>query len=160
MTAATALGIMGGASFSGTTFSGWLVDRIDPRKVLSVVYALRGSSLFILPFVTEPVALFVFAVIYGLDWYASGPATTTIIARSFGAERVGRIFGLVFVFHQLGGASAAILGGWVRVHFGDYQIAFLIGGVLGLVAACLALTVRSTERPAPALTAKPEFAGA
>jgi MFS family permease len=160
MTAATAVGIMGGASFIGTTFSGWLVDRIDPRKVLSVVYGLRGSSLFILPFVNESTALFVFAVIYGLDWYASGPATTTIIARSFGAERVGRIFGLVFVFHQLGGASAAILGGWVRVHYGDYQIAFLVGGCLGLIAACLALTVRSTERPAPAITAKPELVSA
>jgi MFS family permease len=160
LTAATAVGIMGGASFVGTTFSGWLVDRVDPRKVLSVVYGLRGSSLFILPFVNESTALFVFAVIYGLDWYASGPATTTIIARSFGAEKVGRIFGLVFVFHQLGGASAAILGGWVRVHFGDYQIAFLVGGCLGLIAACLALTVRSTARPASAMRLKPELAGA
>ena len=160
MTAATAVGIMGGASFIGTTFSGWLVDRMDPRKVLSVVYGLRGSSLFILPFVNESTALFVFAVMYGLDWYASGPATTTIIARSFGAERVGRIFGLVFVFHQLGGASAAILGGWVRVHYGDYQIAFLVGGILGLIAACLALTVRSTERPASAIPATTELAGA
>lgn len=141
LTAATAVGIMGGASFVGTTFSGWLVDRIDPRKVLSVVYALRGSSLFILPFVSEPIGLFVFAIMYGLDWYASGPATTTIIARAFGAERVGRIFGLVFVFHQLGGASAALLGGWARVHFGDYQYAFLVGGCLGLIAACLALTI-------------------
>jgi sugar phosphate permease len=160
LTAATAVGIMGGASFIGTTFSGWLVDRIDPRKVLSVVYGLRGSSLFILPFVNESTALFVFAVIYGLDWFASGPATTTIIARSFGAERVGRIFGLVFVFHQLGGASAAILGGWVRVHYGDYQIAFLVGGCLGLIAACLALTVRSTAPPASAIPANTELAGA
>src|SRR5882724_4886045 len=54
LTAAAAVGIMGGASFIGTTFSGWLVDRVDPRKVLSVVYVLRGSSLFILPYVTEP----------------------------------------------------------------------------------------------------------
>src|SRR6266508_1484621 len=144
MTAAAAVGIMGGASFIGTTFSGWLVDRVDPRKVLSVVYALRGSSLFILPYVSEPIGLFVFAVMYGLDWYASGPATTTIIARIFGTERVGRIFGLVFVFHQLGGASAAVGGGWVRMYFGDYQYAFLIGGCLGLIAACLALTIRRT----------------
>jgi MFS family permease len=160
MTAAMAVGIMGGASFIGTTFSGWMVDRVDPRKVLAVVYALRGSSLFILPYVSEPLGLFVFAVLYGLDWYASGPATTTIIARIFGPERVGRIFGLVFVFHQLGGASAAIGGGWARVHFGDYQYAFLIGGCMGLVAACLALTVQSTQRPAAAIPLKPEFAGA
>jgi len=160
ITAATAVGIMGGASFIGTTFSGWLVDRIDPRKVLAVVYGLRGSSLFILPFVNDATALFAFAVIYGLDWYASGPATTTIIARSFGAERVGRIFGLVFVFHQLGGASAAILGGWARVQFGDYQMAFLAGGCLGLIAACLALIIRSTAPLDAKLAAAPELAGA
>ncbi len=160
LTAATAVGIMGGASFIGTTFAGWLVDRVDPRKVLAVVYGLRGSSLFILPFVSESTALFSFAVLYGLDWYASGPATTTIIARTFGAERVGRIFGLVFVFHQLGGATAAIAGGWARVHFGDYQYAFLVGGCMGLIAACLALTIRRTERPAQALPAATEFASA
>lgn len=160
LTAATAVGIMGGASFVGTTFSGWLVDRVDPRKVLAAVYALRGSSLFILPYVTEPTALFVFAVIYGLDWYASGPATTTIIARSFGHERVGSLFGLVFVFHQLGGASAAIGGGWIRMQFGDYQYAFLIGGCMGLMAACLALAIRRGGWEAPAIPVTTEFASA
>src|SRR5215207_4602526 len=54
VTAATAVGIMGGASFIGTTLSGYLVDRIDPRKVLAVVYGLRGSALLMLPFVSEP----------------------------------------------------------------------------------------------------------
>jgi sugar phosphate permease len=141
VTAAAAVGIMGGSSFIGTTFSGYLVDRIDPRKVLAVVYALRGTALLLLTLVSEATGLFMFAVLYGLDWFASGPATTTIIARAFGSERVGSIFGSVFVFHQLGGASAAILGGWVRVHFGDYQYAFLVGGCMGLIAACLALII-------------------
>jgi MFS family permease len=159
MTAAIAVGIMGGASFVGTTFSGWMVDRVDPRKVLAAVYALRGSSLFLLPYVSEPMGLFFFAVLYGLDWYASGPATTTIIARVFGPERVGRIFGMVFVFHQLGGATAAITGGWTRVHFGDYQYAFLAGGCLGLFAACLALTVQPSKPSEPVLPVETEFAG-
>ena len=151
VTAATAVGIMGGASFIGTTFSGWLVDRIDPRKVLAVVYGLRGTSLFILPYVTEAWGLFGFAVLYGLDWYASGPATTTIIARTYGPQRVGRIFGLVFVFHQLGGASAALGGGWLRMLYGDYQTAFIVGGCLGLVAACLALTIQRQRPAQPAI---------
>jgi predicted MFS family arabinose efflux permease len=148
VSAAAALGIMGGASFVGTTFAGWLVDRVDPRKVLAAVYALRGSALLMLLFVWETTGLFMFAVLYGLDWFASGPATTTIIARAYGSERVGTIFGTVFVFHQLGGASAAIGGGWARVHFGDYQYALLAGGCLGLLAACLALTIdrRNVEK--------------
>jgi MFS family permease len=160
VTAAAAVGIMGGASFIGTTFSGWLVDRVDPRKVLATVYALRGSSLFILPYVSEPLGLFGFAVMYGLDWYASGPATTTIIARVYGPERVGRIFGLAFMFHQLGGAGAAIAGGWIRMEFGDYQYAFVIGGCMGLIAALLALTVRNTERPTAGVAPGTELARA
>jgi predicted MFS family arabinose efflux permease len=157
--AAAAVGIMGGASFIGTTISGYLVDRMDPRKVLATVYALRGTALLFLPFVNDSSTLFAFALLYGLDWYASGPATTTIIARVWGAERVGRIFGLAFMFHQLGGASAAILGGWVRMHFGDYQYAFLVGGCLGLVAAGLALTVNRTEAATPEISGA-ELAGA
>jgi len=160
VTAAAAVGIMGGSSFIGTTFSGYLVDRVDPRKVLAVVYALRGTALLLLTLVSEATGLFMFAVLYGLDWYASGPATTTIIARTFGSERVGSIFGTVFVFHQLGGASAAILGGWVRVHFGDYQYAFLVGGCLGLIAACLALTIDRRNVEKIEMSAPTELVGA
>jgi len=160
VTAAAAVGIMGGASFIGTTFTGYLVDRIDPRKVLAVVYALRGSALLMLTLVSEATGLFMFAVLYGLDWFASGPATTTIIARTFGPERVGTIFGTVFVFHQFGGASAAILGGWVRVHFGDYQYAFLVGGCLGLIAAVLALTIDRRNVENSEVRAATELVGA
>jgi sugar phosphate permease len=160
VTAAAALGIMGGASFIGTTFAGWLVDRVDPRKVLAAAYMLRGSSLFILPYVSESSGLFVFAVIYGLDWFASGPPTTTLIADSFGQERVGRLYGLIFVFHQLGGALAAIAGGWARMQFGDYEYAFVAGGIMGLIAAALALTIRRSGRPAQAVPAVTEFASA
>jgi sugar phosphate permease len=160
VTAATALGIMGVASFIGTTFAGGLVDRVDPRKVLAAVYALRGSSLIVLPYVSEPWGLFVFAVMYGLDWFASGPPTTTMLARSFGPQKVGTLFGFVFVFHQLGGALAAVGAGWVRMEFGDYEYAFLAGAVLGLMAAGLALMIRTRGTAAPAVPAVTELANA
>jgi sugar phosphate permease len=158
VTAAVVVGIMGGASFVGTTFAGWLVDRVDPRKVLSAAYALRGSSLLILPYVSEPSGFSLFAVLYGLDWFATGPATTAILADSFGQERVGRLFGLVFVFHQLGGALAAVGGGWARMQFGDYQYAFLTGGYMALMAAGLALTIRMTGQQAPAIPVTTQLA--
>ncbi len=151
VTAAWAVGIMGGASFVGTTFAGWLVDRMDSRKVLAVCYVLRGMSLFMLPYVTGSAGLFAFAVIYGLDWYATGPATTAILAQHYGQSKVGTLFGLVFVSHQVGGALAAVAGGWAHMQFGDYHYAFLTGGVMGLIGAGLSLMIGSAERAAPAL---------
>jgi sugar phosphate permease len=146
VTAAFAVGIMGGASFVGTTLAGWLVDRRDARKVLAVCYLFRGVSLFILPYVSEPSALFAFAVIYGLDWYATGPATTAILARHYGQNRVGTLFGAVFVSHQLGGALAAVGAGWARMQFGDYQYAILTAAVAALVAAGLSLMIGPAGR--------------
>jgi sugar phosphate permease len=149
--AATAVGIMGVASFVGTTFAGWLCDRVDPRKVLSAAYFFRGTSLFVLPYVTESVGLFVFAVLYGLDWFATGPSTVAIIAKHFGQDRVGLLFGLVFVSHQVGSAIAALGAGWIYSNFGEYYFAFVSGAAMGLIAAGMALVIRREREPAPTL---------
>ncbi len=140
---------MGGLNFVGTVFSGWLVDRVDPRRLLSLVYALRGVSLFILPFVTDFSGLFIFAVIYGLDWFATVPPTIVLTADTFGKRSVASIFGWIFLSHQVGAALAASGSGVIRVWLGDYQFAFLTGGVMAMIAAGLALRIRPQRREAP-----------
>jgi sugar phosphate permease len=160
VTAATAIGIMGAASFVGTIFAGWLCDRIDARKVLSAAYLFRAISLLVLPYVTASFGLFVFAVLYGLDWFATGPSTSAIIAKSFGQERVGVIFGLVFVSHQIGGALAAIGAAWIYSYFGEYYYAFLGGAAMALLAAGLALMIAQDGRGEPKYPAGRQLANA
>lgn len=157
VTAAATVGIMGGLNFVGTVFAGWAVDRVAARKLLAVVYALRGVSLFILPFVTSVSGLFLFAVIYGLDWFASVPPTITLTADSFGKHSVGSVFGWVFLSHQIGAAFAASAAGVIRVSFGDYQWAFIGGGVLAMVGACLALLIRTYREKTPLPSVAPEM---
>jgi predicted MFS family arabinose efflux permease len=117
-------------------------------------------SLFVLPFVTDSLGLFIFAVLYGLDWFATGPATTAILVNTFGQQRIGRLFGLVFVSHQIGAAAAAVAGGWAYTQFGDYQFAFLSGAFMGLLAAGLALTIRSGGNKPNAIPVTGELAQA
>jgi sugar phosphate permease len=47
-TAASMLAAMGVLDIAGTTASGWLTDRTDPRRLLFWYYALRGLSLVLL----------------------------------------------------------------------------------------------------------------
>jgi len=157
VTAATLVGVMGGLNFVGTVFSGWMIDRVQPRKWLSLVFALRGLSLFILPFVQDFSGLFVFAVIYGLDWFATVPPTIALTADTFGKQAVGKIYGWIFLSHQIGAALMATGAGAIRVWLGDYQFAFLAGGSIALVAALLALQIRP-ERREIALRPVPEEA--
>lgn len=154
ITAAATFGVMGAMNFVGTFASGVLTDRADPRKLLGVYYSCRALSLFILPFVADFTGLLLFAIIYGLDWFATVPPTIALTAQRFGRGAVGTIYGWVFFSHQLGAATMALGGGVIRDWVGDYQLAFVAGGILALVGGGMALLIRS-PRPAPEMAAVP-----
>jgi predicted MFS family arabinose efflux permease len=130
----------------GTTSSGWLTDRLDPRHLLAWYYAFRGVAVMALPFAFDSgYALVAFAVFYGLDWVATVPPTVAITADTFGRERVGIVFGWIFASHQLGAAFAAWVAGASRGWFGSYTYAFVSAGALCLLAAGLSLRIGRRE---------------
>ena len=134
--AAGLLSTMGLFDLVGTTASGWLTDRYDPRKLLFVYYALRGLSLVALPFIDfGALSLGVFAVFYGLDWIATVPPTAALANRSFGERESPIVFGWVMVGHQLGAACAAFGAGLIRQWTGAYTAAFVIAGMFAVIAA-------------------------
>lgn len=145
--AAGLLSLMGLFDLIGTTASGWLTDRYDPRKLLFVYYGLRGLSLLALPFLDfGPGSLFLFAVFYGLDWIATVPPTVKLANLTFGERDAPIIFGWVMVGHQLGAATAAFGAGAIRAWTGTYTPAFLIAGAFGLAAAVAILSGRTEAR--------------
>ena len=138
VTAASLLAMIGVFDVIGTIFSGWLTDRIDPRKLLFFYYFLRGLSLFLLPsilFSTIHPTTLIFIVFYGLDWVATVPPTVMICRNILGQERGTVIYGWVFASHQIGGSFAAFTAALVRVKFGDYALSFYLTGVLCVIAA-------------------------
>ncbi len=146
MTAAGLLSVMGVMNFAGTMGSGWLTDRVDPRKLLLVYYVFRGASLVLLPFFTEEVGVSFFMILFGLDYIATVPPTQVLVADNFGRKNVGLVYGWVFCAHQIGAALSSALGGAIRQQFGAYGFAFAISGVMAIIAGIVALRI---ARPAP-----------
>ena len=144
--AATAAGgllaIMGLFDLIGTTASGWLTDRVDPKKLLFVYYGFRGLSLIYLPFANFTfMGLSLFAVFYGLDWIATVPPTIAIATRVFGPKKAPILFGWISASHQVGAASAAFLAGFTRTITGSYFDAFFTAGAVAVVAAFFCLLI-------------------
>ena len=152
---ASIMGLMGLMNFVGTTGAGWLSDRFDKRKLLGAIYCLRGLSLLALPFIGDIPTLGVFAVVYGLDWIATVPPTVSLCADLYGKERVGNVYGWVFLSHQVGAAAAAYAGGVAHEVLGDYGMAFFGAGLLAIIAMGLALRVSK-----PVVQPSAEVAGA
>jgi len=152
MVAASTLASLGVFSLIGANISGYLTDRYNPRKILFVVYSLRGLSLIVLPFTDfSTVSLLIFAAFYGLDWIATGPPTFALTNEVFGERDAPVIISWIYTGHQLGGASAAIMAGSVRDMTGSYMIAFMASGVACLAASLLVIRIRG--RAAVAATA-------
>ena len=142
----------------GGTLSGWLSDRWDNRLLLFAYYGFRGLSLLYLPFAFDMsvYGLWAFSIVYGLDWIASGPPTVRLLSQVVGAERIGIMVAWITVIHQIGSASAAYLGGVLRITFGTYLEAFMMSGMLLLVAAIMVLFIgvgRSSREPEAVATA-------
>jgi MFS family permease len=152
--AASLLAVIGVFDIVGTTCSGWLTDRHDPRVLLAWYYGLRGLSLLALPYAFDSphFGLILFVVFYGLDWIATVPPTVALTAEIFGRERVGVVFGWIFCSHMFGAALAAWGAGAIRTSFGGYGWAFGSAGLLCLFAVGLVLPIERGPRivPAPA----------
>jgi predicted MFS family arabinose efflux permease len=140
--AAGLLAMMGVFDLVGTTASGWLTDRVDPRKLLFVYYSLRGAALVYLPYSNfSIISLSMFAVFYGLDWIATVPPTLRLTTEAFGDSAAAMVFGWILAGHQLGAACAAFMAGYLRTLQGDYVDAFVFAGSTGIIAAAIALLV-------------------
>lgn len=146
--AAGLLALMGIFDLVGTTASGWLTDRYDPRRLLFVYYSLRGLSLMYLPYSDFSFySLSLFAIFFGLDWIATVPPTLRLTTEAFGDRDAPIVFGWIVAGHQLGAASAAWMGGFVRETTGSYLMAFVLAGSTGLIAAIIALMINRKPRP-------------
>ena len=138
------LASMGVLDLIGTTLSGWLSDRYNPRVLLFWYYGLRGLALIFLPqaFGLSYFGLPIFAIIYGLDWIATVPPTVRLANDVFGRLAAPIVFGWIVAGHQLGAASATMLAGLMRNSLGSYTTSSMLMGAACLFAAVFVLRIK------------------
>lgn len=148
--AASMIGIIGVFDIIGTVFSGWLTDRFDPRILLVLYYASRGTSLFFINGIlgsSVDMPMWVFIVFYGLDWTATVPPTVELCRRFFGLHASGVVFGWIYAAHMIGAGVGASVSGIMREHQGTYALAWILSAVLCFAAGVLPLTLPRRKEP-------------
>lgn len=141
----TVYGIMG---MIGPVISGFLCGKINPTIVLGTTYALRPVLviLFLLLPKSEP-AVYAFVIGLGLVGNATVPPTTLLIERFFGSRKMPTLSGIAMVFHQIGSALSTALGGVLIQQKYGYNIIWLCGAAVALIAAILCYTVKGNNVP-------------
>jgi MFS family permease len=150
ISAATAAGILavsGGIGIIGNFLLGGILgDRFGNRKAFIIGIFLMAASLFWLLIAKEVWMLYLFAVVFGLALGGTGTSESPLIARLFGLSSHGLIYGMVGLSWTAGGAVGPIVAGYMCDVIGDYQLAFLVSAVIGVLGLLLLLILRPTKK--------------
>jgi predicted MFS family arabinose efflux permease len=153
------LGLLTGLAF-GLTYAiagipiGMLVDRVNRRKLLSVMLFAWSGATAVCGMATGYGSLVVSRLVVGAAESAGAPTALSMIADLFPKSRRSTPIGIFWVSTALGTAISLIIGGVVASNYG-WRAAFFIAGVPGvLLALLLFFTVKEPAREVDAQGAK------
>jgi len=154
---AWSLGVIGLFNIVGSLAIGWAIGfqggRWRMKSLLALIYAAR--ALIVLVFVLSPktsTTMLVFAAAIGLTYLSTVPPTAGLVARFFGPSQMAMLFGVVMLFHQIGGFLGAYLGGKAFEWTGSYDWMWWADIVLAVGAALAHLPI---DERRPLLAAQP-----
>lgn len=146
--AATAGGLVGGASILGIWVSGFISDIIGRKIPLASLYLLRGLGLIMLMFSFNSTTLYLSAILIGFGTLGTASLTAGLVADIYGVASMGTILGMVSMGHQVAGGISVYLAGMVAHESGSYYWVFL-PSFFFLLAAFLACLFLREQRPHP-----------
>ncbi|MGB0844061.1 MAG: MFS transporter [Alphaproteobacteria bacterium] len=149
---AWAIALIGAGNIIGAISAGYLGSFISKSYLLSSIYISR--AVVILLFIYMPMSTFTiiaFALIMGLLWLSTVPLTSGLVGQIFGMRYMATLFGLVFLYHQLGAFLGAWLGGYYFDKTGSYDAVWLMSIALGVFAAAIHWPIK--DQPVERLTA-------
>lgn len=96
--------------------------------------------MIILIFILFPVTnltAYIFAALMGVLWLSTIPLTQGTITTVFGVKNMSMLYGIAFLFHQVGAFLGGWLGGKVYDVTGSYDIVWYISIALGVLGAII-----------------------
>ncbi len=140
---ASAFSALGIATMLGALISGVISTRIKLKNNLTLLYAIRAiAALVFLSLPKTPVISFLFLILLGLTGAATVTPTAGLVSRTFGADKLGILFGSVFLSHQIGSFISAWLGGVIVTQTGSYTAIWEINIFLCLLASCASFAIQ------------------
>lgn len=132
------LALIGLFNIFGTYYAGFLGSKIRKPLILSFIYGSR--AVIILIFILFPISnltAYVFASLMGILWLSTIPPTQGTITTVFGIKNMSMLYGIAFLFHQVGAFLGGWLGGKVYDVTGSYDIVWYISIALGVFGAII-----------------------
>jgi len=132
--AATAVSITAGASIVGRLFLGSIADRSDKRYLAMFCFFIQSAAVLAMAYNRQAAVLYLGTFAFGLTMGGIVMLQSLLIGECFGMVSFGTISGLSGVFSVSGASIGPMIAGLIFDATRDYQVAFTIFSIAGLLA--------------------------
>jgi MFS family permease len=144
--AAGALSVMALSGAMGNGLWGALAEWIHPRRLSIVTMLISAGAVALLMQARGLLAVYVFAILFGLNARGAAVLTQILLGRYFGRRSFGAISSVLDPFHKSGLGLGPLFAGMAFDFTGNYQIIFAIFLGNYLVSALLVFLARPPVR--------------
>ncbi|WP_265920612.1 MFS transporter [Cupriavidus nantongensis] len=130
---AFAMSVLGVLEMLSGIASGMLALRFDKHRLLALFYAMRSLSMLLL--LAPWLGVLPFAVLFGASYLGTVILTSMFCFERYGSEVKGKVFGLLFLVHQVGAFLTVQLGAWSFESSRSYVHAIVGLSLLTLISA-------------------------
>jgi len=134
------------AALTGKLLSGWVSDRVNPYRFLTIQMALMFIGL--LGITLAPGVVWLFLVIAGFGWGSLHTLYNFILLTLFGLRDAGKINGSVSLAEAVGGGLGIFITGVLHDAAGGYPAAFAFVCAVMFIGFLMTLGLKpATEQP-------------
>lgn len=144
--ASISISIIGIANILGTILVGYLNDQYRSKDLLFLLYFFRALIIIIYLFSPKTTITFiVFSFFIGITWLSTIPPTANLIGKFYGVDKLGTMFGISLIYHQIGAFLGAWLGGIVILNMNSLYFMWIFDASFALIAAFLNLPIKEKK---------------
>jgi len=135
---------------AGRIVWGTVSDRIGRISTFIMMFSILALAMFGLAFIptgTSWIVITLIASVVGFCFGGNFALFPSATADYFGSANVGKNYGVVFTAYGIAGITGALVAGTFGQLFG-YSMAFLVTGILAIIAVLLTFALRSCRRTA------------
>jgi MFS family permease len=129
------------ASLGGRVLVGYLADRFRKKNIMALFYGTLSVSVLLLNLAHYPLAIWMFAAVFGFSMGADYMLIPLVAAECFGTVSLGKLLALIIMGYSLGQWGAPWIAGRVFDARHSYELAWNVIAAAGLLGAAAIFAV-------------------
>ncbi len=131
------------ANGGGRFFGGYLSDKLGQPNLMRLTFIVQIVNMFLFRFYQSPLLLMIGVALAGIAYGISMVVFSAATATQYGVKNFGANYGLVFTAWGLAGVFGPLPTAIVFDATGSYNLAYIISGIMVVVALIIALTYKT-----------------